>query len=234
MLQRAMKELKGDRILARDGPIGLVGDVYFDDERWTVRYLLVDTGYWLPGKEVLIAPASIEPERSTGKGIAVNLTREQIEKAPDAESDQPVSRRFAEAHAQYYGYPYYWEGTGLWGAAPVPAAMPKRGREADRQVAAALHHAEKAARETHLRSGREVASYGIEAADGKIGHVEDLLVDDRDWSIRQMVVDTRNWLPGGKHALVPPSAVEWIDWETRTVRVRLTKDEIRQAPELSA
>ncbi|MEP7246109.1 MAG: PRC-barrel domain-containing protein [Gammaproteobacteria bacterium] len=42
--------LKGSRVRASDGEIGKVTDVYFDDEDWVVRYLVVDTGDWLIGR----------------------------------------------------------------------------------------------------------------------------------------------------------------------------------------
>lgn len=48
MLQNVMQDLKGDDIVARDGRIGSVDDVYFDDARWAVRYLVVDTGTGCP------------------------------------------------------------------------------------------------------------------------------------------------------------------------------------------
>jgi hypothetical protein len=79
-----------------------------------------------------------------------------------------------------------------------------------------------------LRSASEVVDYRIEASDGSIGHVEDLLVDIDDWAITDIVVDTRNWLPGRK-VRVSPGAIESVDWATRQVRVRLTRDQIREA-----
>ena len=52
------QSLKGTTIAAKDGEIGSVQDLYFDDLTWTVRYLVVDTGTWLPGRQVLISPRS--------------------------------------------------------------------------------------------------------------------------------------------------------------------------------
>ena len=49
-----MSDLKGSKIKARDGEVGEVEDFYFDDDKWTIRYLVVDTGNWLPGGRVLI------------------------------------------------------------------------------------------------------------------------------------------------------------------------------------
>ncbi len=220
MTTHTVKELKGDEVLARDGRIGSVDDVYFDDERWAVRYLVVDTGGWLPGKRVLISPASVEPELSSGGNLRLALMREQVERAPHAESDRPVSRQYEIAHAAHFGYPYYWSGPFLWGAAayPVPSAA---GAEAEHAARQAVEDGD-----PHLRSGAEVIGYGIEARDGSIGEVQDFVVDEKTWAIRDVVVDTMKWWPGG-HVRVHPAYVERIDWQERTVHLRLTRDEVK-------
>jgi uncharacterized protein YrrD len=232
MLQRVMQDLKGDAIRARDGDVGSVKDVYFDDERWAVRYLVVDTGGWLPGRKVLISPAQVPPQPA-GDAIQVELTREQVERAPGVENDAPVSRLMEAAHARYYGYPYYWAGPYLWGVAPVAygsaAAEQGRPREDEEQ----REMAEQRARESHLRSSAEVIGYAIRAADGELGHVEDFVVEDDSWKIAGMVVDTRNWLPG-KKVLVPPSAIADIDWEGRQVTVAMSREELKRAPEAAS
>jgi uncharacterized protein YrrD len=105
---------------------------------------------------------------------------------------------------------------------------------ARRQGASALRdlqeHAaeEREAADSHLRSSAEVIGYAIEAADGPIGHVEDFLVDESSWALSGMIVDTRNWLPGGK-VVLPPSAVADIDWQNKKVKVRLTREEIKSS-----
>lgn len=199
-MAQTVKALRGDMIMAADGRIGLVDDVYFDDERWGVRYFVVDTGGWLPGKRVLISPASVDGEASGGDQLRVRLTREQVEKAPDAESDRPVSRQYEMKHAAHFGYPYYG------GAEEAPEGG-----------------------DSHLRSGLEVIGYDIEARDGAIGDVEDFVVDEKSWSISDVVVDTTKWWPGGR-VRVHPDDVERIDWEGRKVHLRLTRDEVRRRP----
>ena len=199
-MAQTVKALRGDMIMAADGRIGLVDDVYFDDERWGVRYFVVDTGGWLPGKRVLISPASVDAEASGGDQLRVRLTREQVEKAPDAESDRPVSRQYEMKHAAHFGYPSYG------GAEEAPGGG-----------------------DSHLRSGLEVIGYDIEARDGAIGDVEDFVVDDKSWSISDVVVDTTKWWPGGR-VRVHPDDVERIDREGRKVHLRLTRDEVRRRP----
>jgi hypothetical protein len=59
---RPASDFKGLTIAAVDGDLGSVADLYFDDLRWTVRYLVVDTGTWLPGRR----PARRWPSRRNG------------------------------------------------------------------------------------------------------------------------------------------------------------------------
>lgn len=233
MLHRAMDDIRGDALVARDGDIGAVKDLYFDDERWAVRYLVVDTGKWLPGRKVLISPASLASGTlGSQETIPVNLTRKQVEQAPGIDADPPVSRILEQAHARYYGYPYYWAGAELWGVAPVPLAAPpaEAAQQASSRDAEIDQQAREQAERSHVRSSAEVVGYTIRATDGEIGHVEDFVIDDRTWAIEAMVVDTRNWLPG-KKVLVKPDDIAEVDWSKREVAVRLTREDLRRAPE---
>lgn len=235
MLQKAIKDLRGDAIVARDGAIGSVDDVYFDDERWIVRYLVVDTGAWLPGRKVLISPACVMPIHGRAE-LRVALTREQIEQSPGVDRDPPISRSLEAAHARYFGYPYYWSGPYLWGTAGMPVATEwsepaavraKRANETGGAEPAAA--AEQRAAESHVRSVREVVGYQLHATDGDLGRVEDFIVDDETWAIADLLVDPRGWLPG-KKVLVAPGAVADVDWANREVRIRLIRDEVERTP----
>ena len=117
---RSIKQLYGDKLGASDGEIGHVKDFYFDDQNWAVRYVVADTGSWLPGRQVLISPHAFGSLHQAGKVLLVNLTRKQIEDSPSIESHKPVSRQYEEEYYRYYGWPYYWEGDGLWGMSGFP------------------------------------------------------------------------------------------------------------------
>jgi sporulation protein YlmC with PRC-barrel domain len=217
MLHKVKEELTGDKIAASDGEIGRIDEVYFDDEAWRVRYLVVDTGGWLGGRKVLISPLSVDRAKSGEEAIAVGLSREQVEHSPGVDADKPVSRQYEEAYARYYGHPLYWAPPEAFPIGTIPG--PKEAR--------ALKEAERKAAQSHLRASSEVIGYSILAADGAIGHVDDILIDDRNWAIADLVVDTRNWLPG-KKVRVPPSAVDAIDWKSREVKLRVRREEIEQ------
>lgn len=101
MLYQAMKQIRGDDIFARDGAIGAVDDLYFDDQTWAVRYLVVDTGTWLRGQHrVLISPASVLPVQPRADAIKVDMTRKQIENAPGVDKLPPLSRTLEAAAEQ--------------------------------------------------------------------------------------------------------------------------------------
>ena len=230
MLAKA-KDLIGRSIRATDGEIGSVTTVYFDDDGWTVRYLVVDTGHWLPGRRVLISPFSIRKADSSSRSLETGLTREQVKNSPDVDTERPISRQHEVAYSEYYGYPYYWAGPGVWGAAAAPID-PLMASGGSPEAAGARRDAwsEHDERNSHLRDVKHVAGYHIHATDGSIGHVDDFLIDDRSWTIHYLVVDTSNWI-GGRHVLIAPDWVRGISWEGSKIDVALTRDAIRNSPE---
>ncbi|MFZ1700912.1 MAG: PRC-barrel domain-containing protein [Pyrinomonadaceae bacterium] len=238
MLQ-IISDLDGRKIHAADGEIGSVEQFYFDDETWTVRYLVVDTGNWLSGKEVLISPIAVGEIDSVAREFIMSLTKEQVENSPGIETDKPVSRQHEAEYNSYYGYTDYWGGGGLWGLGAYPSGLytmgyPDRLGVATGYAATPAMGAEEAKPEEegdpHLRSTKAVTGYNIEAKDGGIGHVEDFIIDDKTWAIRFLVVDTVNWWPG-KKVIVAPQWIERVSWDQSKVFVNLTKESIKNAPE---
>jgi len=104
------KTLKGYALHSRNGAIGSASEFYFDDNYWTVRYLVAETGGWLTGRKVLLSPYSLLSVDSEKKEIHVGLTKKQIEDSPGLESHTPVSRQFEDSYYEYYGWPTYWGG----------------------------------------------------------------------------------------------------------------------------
>lgn len=90
---RSMKDFQDCSIGASDGPIGLVKDLYFDDDAWVVRYLVVDTGLWLASRKVLISPMSIEHPKWADHLLPVSISKEQVRNGPDIDTEMPVSRQ---------------------------------------------------------------------------------------------------------------------------------------------
>jgi hypothetical protein len=75
-----------------------------------------------------------------------------------------------------------------------------------------------------------VGSYKIQASDGEIGHVDDFIIEDKNWAIRYLIIDTENWWPG-KKVLVSPQWIESVSWSEGKVFVNLSRQIVRQSPE---
>jgi len=120
---RSLAEPEGYRLEARDGDIGRCHDFLFDDELWTLRYMVADTGGWLSGRKVLIFPTQLKAPDWERKRMPVDLTKQQIEQSPPLDADEPVSRRYEQLYNEFHSLPSYWLGSGLWGDFPVPGSL---------------------------------------------------------------------------------------------------------------
>lgn len=225
---RSLDELTGYTLAAEDGEIGQCKDFLFDDQKWAIRYMVADTATWLPGRHVLISPISLGEPNWSGKLFPVKLTKEKVKNSPPLETDMPVSREYEKRLFKFYGHPYYWIGHNVWGYSAYPASLYGMVREEEKDVKKEQAEEEQP---NHLRSAKEVKGYYIHATDDRIGHVEDFIVEDNTWIIRYIVVDTRNWLPGGKKVLVSSDWVTEIQWEEKELAVDLTRDTIKNSPE---
>lgn len=228
----SLNNLKGFDLVATSGELGEIKQFFFDDERWTVRYLVVNTGDWMAEQHVLISPFAVTHIDYDNRKMHVALTKAQVQGSPDIDTHKPVTRQMEATYSDYYSYPYYWRSPLLWGASASPdltAPMtPATLRMATSAAAAAM--ARVVPPELHLQSTQEVSTYHIAATDGLIGYVNDFLVDEATWRIRYLVIDTRNWLLGSK-VLLAPHSVSSINWARGQVEVKLSRAAIRQCPE---
>ena len=223
--------LKGYAIEASDGRIGTVETFLFDDRTWKIRWLVIDTGRWLPGRQVLIHPSAIGLPDHEREHLPVKLTRAQVEASPDIQQDQPVTMQMQSHIYDYYGWDPYWGpnyyGGGLAGIGTSGLGLPFFGREPAADTETLQRGSEDG--DPHLRSMTAIRGYHIHATDGSIGHVENFLVDDVTWAIRYLIVDTRNWWPGA-HVLIAPYAVDSVDWSQNQVRLSVSRDMVKSSP----
>lgn len=228
MIQR-IKELYGYIVRAKDGDIGSVEDFYFDDQDWSVRYLILDTGEWLDGRKVLLSPVALSSLDNTSQQIPTQLTREMVMNSPEIDVAKPVLRRKEIELHNYYQWPYYWGSTSVSGIAPgnLLASYPLIELREEMEEQAASPEEEDA---SNLRSTREVFGYRLHARDGEIGQVKDFIIEDEAWNILYMVVDTGGWLSGRK-VLVSPNWVEQVSWLEKRVHIDLNRDTIQNSPE---
>lgn len=182
------RTLKGLPLVARDGRAGQVVDLYFDDHAWAARYLI---GH-LDGqnRSVLIELEAIGRLSEPSHQVAVGLTRAQLAQAPDAATIRPVSEQAAPTGRRWRSWPPYSTTAAL--SAPVAAGLQPGAAaavEGDKRWAPLADEAGAARRDDpHLRSMEEVTGYVCRREDTELGHVEDFLLDERDWSVRAVVI----------------------------------------------
>jgi len=220
---RSIRNLFEDKLGALDGEIGHVNDFYFDDRNWAVRYLVADTGSWMPGRLVLISPHSFGALYQGGKTLLLNLTRQQIENGPSIDSHKPLSRHYEEEYHRNFGWPFHWDGGRSWGMSVRPAIPPAAKPLLHEQTLAKGVKQETS--EPHLHSVKAIVGYHLQATDGIIGHVADFLVSDENWVVQCMVVETRRWM-SGKRVMILANQINRISWDESKIYVDLTKEAV--------
>ena len=221
----SLKKLLGRKLGASDGEIGHVKDFYFEDQRWSLRYVIADTGSWLAGRQVLLSPYAFDHIDQGGGCLPVKLTRQQIAESPAIDFHKPISRRYEEAYHAYYGLPPYWNEGGLWGGVaglPVDTLpFPESARQANIDSQPADSN------ELHLRSTESIIGYDLQSSDGVIGSVTDF-----SWTItagvRYVVAESENWF-SGKEVRISPQDIVSVSFAEAKVFVRLTKEAIMTA-----
>jgi hypothetical protein len=217
---RRLRKLEGWTIYSRNREdVGTVDDFYFDDERWTVRYLVANIGRWGALQETLVPPTAIQMNPDKPR-IVLSLTPGQIDHLPSADTRRPIARRYEREYSSQFGYPTFWPS-----GPPDEAGSPTLAQQAA-AIAARVAPADE--EEAHLRSVHEVAGYQIHALDGESGYLEDFIADET-WVIRYFTVHTGHW-PGGRTVLVSPDRIRSIEWERQRVHVDLLRDDIKQSP----
>lgn len=232
MLYRA-DAILNQTVEATDGVVGLVKDIYFDDISWTLRYLVVDTGGWLTGREVLISSEALVGLNRDQSTVVTRLSQMQIENSPSAEVDQPISRLSEIQLSQYYGWSPYWTAVpgGLfpWSRTytfPRDSSAPDGGP-------ASPNFEDEFERQSqtnpNLRSFASIRNYALRATDGDIGQLEDLLIESESWRITHIIADAKLWWPGGL-VVIDRGMVEDISWSDQKIVVAMTRDEVKNAP----
>jgi uncharacterized protein YrrD len=112
---RSAKDVSGHSIQATDEKIGEVDDFIVDDENWTIRYFIIDTGNWLPGKKVLIAPQWIDRISWEDSKVFVNVTADSIKNAPEYDETVDLTRTYETSLYDYYGRKGYWTEESVYG-----------------------------------------------------------------------------------------------------------------------
>ncbi|MEO7044461.1 MAG: PRC-barrel domain-containing protein [Ferruginibacter sp.] len=224
-MQRNIKSLIGCSMEATDGDIGEVHEFYFEDNTWLIRYFVIKTGNWFLNRKVLISPYALLKKDKETCILPVNLTKEQIRTSPDIDTDKPVSRQQDLALYGHYAWQRYG-GSGFY-AGGSEAVMNDAPIIDEKILTEADANDKRSDDDLHLRSTKAITDYHIHAVDGDFGHITDFIVDDSNWKIMFLVVDSHNWF-GGKKYLVETDAVKEIQWDNSKVILNITKAGIEE------
>lgn len=205
---RSMNSVRGCKVEAVDGILGSICDIFIDDENWNLRYIVVDTGDWLPGKKIVLPPVAVlyQP-RWVEPTLPVRLTREQAQGCPCLEEKLPVSQSAERQRS--------WDA--FWKIGPLKGKKERSSNSTEPDNA-------------HLRSFLEMANYQVEASDKKVGQVEDFILSSDSWSIPYLVINTAEWF-SGKKVLVNPAWVSNINYFDKVVSLKMTSEMVADAPE---
>jgi hypothetical protein len=219
----SLQSMIGYPIRAKDGDLGTVLDFYFDDATWTIRYMVAETGTWLSGRKVLVSFVALGKPDWESRTFSVRLDCDQVRNSPDIDTERPVYRQHEVELHEHYRWPRYWEGAygGTFGITSYPLFDNDPGDEPSDS---------KRTDDPHLRSTRHVTGYHILATDGGIGHVGDFVVDDENWALRYMVVDTGKWLPGRK-VLISPAWIKSVIWADKSMHLDHSREDVKISPD---
>ena len=225
MLQ-SVRQMIGRPIRTTDGMIGKSVDAYFDDYFWVLRYLVLDSVNWLAGRNILLAPAVIGRPDWTAEYIPVALTQNQMAESLGIETNSPISPNKESVLSISLSGDLH-EGDPPLVLGPRPSDIGVQGRES-------LDHQgtpqPKTQDDPHLRSAKEIMGYNVQTMDSAVlGFLDDLIMDDSNWELSYLVVDTRDWLPG-KEVLVTPQHIRFISWKEHAVHLNLWQDSVKRCP----
>ena len=226
---RSIQSLKNFTMMATDGEIGKVKDFYFDDHSWTLRYLVVETGNWLFGRKVLISTAALHAPDWKSHSFPVSLTIDQVKHSPDIDTDKPVSRQHETDLQNHYLWPSNGGGLGFTTSGMVGGVIAPDIPFED-QIASEMHRADLETGDKHLESVKQLKGYTLRAIDDEVGKVEDFLMEDTNWTIPFLVIETGDWY-SGKRILTPTRFVDTIQWRDTSVNLLKSKDSLKNSPE---
>ncbi|MDT7043755.1 hypothetical protein [Candidatus Nitronereus thalassa] len=230
-MRATTQDLKGFTVKALDQRVGVVEDLHFDDRTWRIHQVVVETGKWLESCQVTVEMDYFKAPHWKARVLPVGLTMNQINNCPAVTMEKPVFLQKENTRSWYYRWPRYWGGTD-----PLFPASRKMEPVMDygtTQVSLADWEAlTKEQNNPHLRSCHELLGYSIEAEEGIVGSVVDFVIEDTDWAIPYIAVETHHWLEG-KIVYFATRRCEkvTIDWSRKCISLDMTQNEIEYSPD---
>lgn len=216
---RAVHSITGLPINALDGKIGSLKSLHFDDRTWKVRYLVAKLGSLLDTKDVLILTAETNELSWVDQCIKVDLSKEQVKNALPFGKDLPVSYQKAWIKQKNFETLYMVD---PWNGNILPMWFPDTNSIdllLDDMVS------------TNLRTTEVVDDYKVVCNEDKkvIAEVKDFILDDDDWTIRYLVIDTNGIYTDGD-VLVSTYHVEGFSSDDKEILIDLDKEQLKDCP----
>jgi hypothetical protein len=204
-----LKALIGSPVIAIDGEIGKIRSFLFDDQSWTVLYLVVDVGGWLKRRDVVLAIAALEQPDWVNRTFHVRLTKEQVRDSPDIDSEMPVSLQQELAMREYFGRLACWADSES-GMSSIPTG---------------IKYPVRTEGNPHLRSTSDMLDYEVWATDGDFGRLEGFVVDEACWHLGYLDVKAGSWLQE-RSVLIPTRWARSVSWADHRIYLHHTRQGI--------
>jgi hypothetical protein len=105
---RSTHQVTGYHIHASDGGIGHIEDFIIDEETWAIRYLVVATTNFWPGKKILVSPQWIASISWETQEVFSDLSRDKIKDSPAYDDASAITREDEVGLYGYYDRDGYW------------------------------------------------------------------------------------------------------------------------------
>ncbi|WP_087973389.1 PRC-barrel domain-containing protein [Oceanobacillus rekensis] len=207
-------QLKNYSILAKDGEMGKIKDIYFNDQNWGIRYAIVDTRKWLPGRKVLLPPDIFINVNKDDKYVAVEYDKEMVRNSPPVPENEDLTKEQESNLVDYYGWNVFPDNA-LIGTERGPIGTFEPNRSVKEKVPEEPHlqreqNGDK--NEKHLRSEDETIGFKVHAKDGKIGKLVDMIYDSEQWKINYIVVNSNENLLEEELYIYRVEQIKTVDW----------------------
>lgn len=213
-MMRLTSQVKHFNILATDGELGKIKDFYFDDRNWEIRYAIVDTRKWLPGRKVLLSPNSFLEVNESDESVRVEYDKLMIRNSPAVPENEDLTKEKESRLIDYFGWNSYKENAlphaerGMLGTFQItgmendrPPAEPHLNRNEPDHV-----------NDNYLRSEEETIDFKVHAKDGKVGKVVDMIFDTTQWRIEYIVVRSSRSIVDDEFYIFHTRQINTVDW----------------------
>ncbi|MFC4024567.1 PRC-barrel domain-containing protein [Oceanobacillus longus] len=206
-------QMKNFSIHATDGEMGKIKDLYFNDQNWNIRYAIVDTRKWLPGRKVLLPPNTFVSVNNNDEYVDVEYDKDTIRNSPPVPENEDLSSEQENNLVDYYGWNSFRDNA-LLGTERTPLGTFEQSSRHKEKVPEEPHlrREQHQSNEKNLRSEDETIGFKVHAKDGKIGKIVDMIYDSEQWEIKYIVVNSNENLLDEELFIYRVEQINTVDW----------------------